>query len=542
VSRRIAIGIVCAMVGIGSVHAQDAVQSTAESQSAGSASLGGSVTSTSSTNVAGTSNAGGSSSGSVGVSASPPAAAGSSTPTGASAKFLANPSSAQNPYYGSVTMGAATPDTLKLSLDDAIQRGIAANLAITEARIQQQQTEAQQLESLNELLPSIKAEGSTGAHQYNLATLGFNTSIISKISGLFPNLNTANFSPIVKVDVTQADAALDWTVLDYAAITRYRAAKESSRAAFYNTQSSRGLVVLNVGNQYLRTLADQSQIESAQSLLRADETLLKQAQAEHEAGTAARLDELRARVQFQTQQQQVIAVENAYDKDLILLKRMIGVPVEQPIQLTDISPYADLEQMSIENARQLAYKSRQDYQGMQRQLRAAQLTRSAARYERLPTLTANGNYGVTGVTHGMYHGTFVAMGQLKLPIFKEAQFRGDAEVAQAQQNDTTSRFADLKQQIDQQLRDSLLDLNSAQTLVQVSQQNVDLATRVLSDANDRFAAGVEDNLPVVQAQATLSQAQSQLISDRLQYNQAKLGLARNLGIVDTQYQTYLHGK
>jgi outer membrane protein TolC len=142
----------------------------------------------------------------------------------------------------------------------------------------------------------------------------------------------------------------------------------------------------------------------------------------------------------------------------------------------------------------------------------------------------------------MYHGTFVAMGQLKLPIFKEAQFRGDAEVGQAQQNQTTSRFADLKQQIDQQLRDSLLDLNSAQTLVQVSQQNVDLATRALSDANDRFAAGVEDNLPVVQAQATLSQAQSQLISDRLQYNQAKLGLARNLGIVDTQYQTYLHGK
>ena len=55
---------------------------------------------------------------------------------------------------------------------------------------------------------------------------------------------------------------------------------------------------------------------------------------------------------------------------------------------------------------------------------------------------------------------------------------------------------------------------------------LDLATRALSDANDRFAAGVDDNLPVVQAQATLSQAQSQLIADTLTYNQAKLGLAR----------------
>jgi outer membrane protein TolC len=301
-------------------------------------------------------------------------------------------------------------------------------------------------------------------------------------------------------------------------------------------------VVLNVGNQYLQTVADQSQIDSAEALLRADEVLLKQAQAEHEAGTAARLDELRARVQYQTQQQKVIAAQNAFEKDQILLKREIGVPVEQKIQLTDTSPYADLEEMSIEDARRLAYHSRQDYQGSQHQVRSAQLTRSAARYERLPTLTASGNYGVTGLTHGLYHGTFVAMAELRLPLFKEAQFRGDADVAAAQESDAVNRLANLKQQIDQQLRDSLLDLSSAQALVHVSQQNVDLATRALSDANDRFSAGVEDNLPVVQAQATLSRAQSQLIADTLAYNQAKLGLARNLGIVDTQYQIYLHGK
>jgi outer membrane protein TolC len=465
--------------------------------------------------------------------------AGLTTP---SLQSLTNPSSAQNPYYGSVTMGTVSPETLHLTLDDAIQRGIQANLAITQARIQQQQSDAQRLQSLNSLLPSIKAEASTGAHQYNLTTFGFNAGILKQIAPLFPDVNFANFNPIVKVDVTQADAALDWTAGDLAAYTRYRAAKESLKAAYFNTQSSRGLVVLNVGNQYLKTLADQSQIDSAEALLRADEVLLKQAQAEHEAGTAARLDELRARVQYQTQQQKIIAAQNVFEKDKILLKREIGVPVEQAIQLTDTAPYADLEQMSIEDARRLAYQSRQDYQGMQRQVNSARLSRSAARYERLPTLTASGNYGVTGLTHGLYHGTFVAMGELKLPLFKEAQIRGDADVAEAQQVSTLNRQADLKQQIDQQLRDSLLDLNSSQALVRVSQQNVDLATRALSDAGDRFAAGVDDNLPVVQAQATLSQAQSQLIADTLTYNQAKLGLARNLGIVDTQYQTYLHGK
>lgn len=527
--------MVCAAMVCGGTHLR-----AQSSQSSGA--VGAPADATASNNAGTGDTSAGSATTSGSGSATPSSQATTASLNAPSPQSLLNPSSAQNPYYGSVTMGTVSPETLHLSLDDAIQRGIQANLALTQARIQQEQSDAQRLQALNPLLPSLKAEASTGAHQYNLEIFGFNPSLLAQIAPLFPDVNFANFNPIVKVDVTTADAALNWTVLDLAAITRYRSAKESLSAAFYNTQSSRGLVVLNVGNQYLKTLADHSQIDSADALLRADEVLLKQAQAEHEAGTAARLDELRARVQYQTQQQKVIAAQNTFEKDEILLKREIGVPVEQTIELTDTAPYADLEQMSIEDARRLAYQSRQDYQGMQRQVHAAQLTRSASKYERLPTLTAGGNYGVTGLTHGLYHGTFVAMGELQLPIFKEAQFRGDADVAAAQQSDALNRMADLKQQIDQQLRDSMLDLNSSQALVRVSQQNVDLSTRTLSDANDRFAAGVDDNLPVVQAQATLSQAQSQLIADTLSYNQAKLGLARNLGIVDTQYKTYLHGK
>jgi outer membrane protein TolC len=76
----------------------------------------------------------------------------------------------------------------------------------------------------------------------------------------------------------------------------------------------------------------------------------------------------------------------------------------------------------------------------------------------------------------------------------------------------------------------------------VAQSNVALTTREVEQANDRFVAGVDTNLALVQAQAALAGAQSQLINDTLQYNQAKLGLARNLGIVDTQYRTYLHGR
>jgi outer membrane protein TolC len=76
-------------------------------------------------------------------------------------------------------------------------------------------------------------------------------------------------------------------------------------------------------------------------------------------------------------------------------------------------------------------------------------------------------------------------------------------------------------------------------LVKVARSNLELATTELDQSTQRFSAGIDDNLPVVQAQSTLADAQTQYVNTVYQYNLAKLGLARNLGIIDTQYQAYL---
>ena len=128
-----------------------------------------------------------------------------------------------------------------------------------------------------------------------------------------------------------------------------------------------------------------------------------------------------------------------------------------------------------------------------------------------------------------------------MPIFQEAKFRGDSGVAAANLTSLNEQLAGLKEQINQQLRDSLLDVQSATELVRVARSNVELARKELEQTTDRFQAGVDDNLPVVQAQATLASAETNLVNTTAQHNEAKLGLARNLGIVDTQYATFLHG-
>jgi outer membrane protein TolC len=446
-------------------------------------------------------------------------------------------SSARNPYAGSVEAEALAPGVRRLSLNEAIDLGTKHNLALTLAGLNQKSAQAQKLQFENYLLPNISLHGEVGIHQYNLAAQGFRPALITQFG--IPPSQASQFPLVTKVNTRIGQINFSQALFTWSGWDAWRAAKANERAAYYSRQSSLGLVILNVGTAYLKVIAASSQVDYAQSLLNTDRTLLYQAHQEHLAGTVANLEELRARVQYQEQQQAVIVARDQLEKNKIALNREIGLPPQQQIQLTDAAPYADLAVMPLQDARREAYQNRQDFQRLKQQIIAATLEQRAIRHERYPSLSFSGNYGVTGVAGLVYHGTFTAMGTLNIPIFHEAKFRGDADVAQAQVEQLQSQMNDLTAAIDQQLRANLLDLNAAQQLVQVAKSSVTLAATALGQSTERFKAGVDTDLPVAQAQSTLAQAQTQYVNSIYQYNQAKLALARNLGVIDTQFKSYL---
>jgi outer membrane protein TolC len=137
------------------------------------------------------------------------------------------------------------------------------------------------------------------------------------------------------------------------------------------------------------------------------------------------------------------------------------------------------------------------------------------------------------------HSNFTAVGMLSLPLFREAKLRGDTEAAQANLDAVNAQLADLRGHIDQQVRSALLDVTATARLVEVARSNVDLATRALADETDRVNAGVDDNLPLVAAQATLAAAESGLVESLYQYNLSKLALARAAGVLEAQYRLFL---
>lgn len=450
-----------------------------------------------------------------------------------------NPSSASNPFYGSVTT-PRTDQTLHLSLDDAIRRGLETNLGLREAESQEKALKGERDEAVQRFLPTITLTGDTGFYQHNLAALGFSPSILGKFAHLFPGgAPPAGFSTITRDTLTEGMFHFDETLFSGPVIAGWKAAGAARRSAHYAKMTARGQTIENVAEAYLRAVADASEVANARANVTQAQAFLRDAHLAHLAGTVANLDELRARVELQAQQQSVIAAENALAKELILLKREIGIDPGQTVVLISSAPYDDLTVETLPELRALAYRSRQDYQNLANQVEGFKAIHAAYRSQRWPTLSFHGYYGTQTVSTVGTHGVMMAEGSLSFPIFREASIRGGEDASQAQLDAARADLASLREQIEVQLRSALLDVSSSRQLVEVARSNVDLATRALNDETLRVRAGVDTNLPLVAAQAALVQAQTSLVESVYQYNVSKLGLARAAGVLESEFHDYL---
>jgi outer membrane protein TolC len=438
------------------------------------------------------------------------------------------------PGPGGVQIEQPSDTPLPLSLDDAISLGLQRNVRLVYDRAKQKTVHGEELGVINALMPSLHATASTNSEELNLAALGFQPSEVAVFG-----LNPADFPFIVKVHVTQAMLTADQEFFDLPSYELYKGAKREADVVDLDVLTSRGDLILAVGEAYLQVLADQTSLSNAQAQELSAKTLFGQATDRRKAGVGTSLDELRAQVEYQQREQATIATDNQLAKDIIQLNRILGLPAGQKLELTDTAPFTELADMDLDRAKDTAYRHRKDYLSIQAQIQVADRELRAVRYQRLPTLAFNGFYGVVGETTGLYHGAFVAQGTLKFPIFREAGQRGEEEQVGAQLTSLRQRESDLRVTVDAQIRASMLDVQATDQLVKVAQSNVQLAQQELSDEQERFKAGVEDNLAVVDAQASVTSAQQQLVQALYQYNVAKLNLARNTGVVETRYRTYL---
>ena len=430
-------------------------------------------------------------------------------------------------FQGSVPKGKASADVIELSLDDAIERGLQANLGIILSGTQTAGARAQRLSQLQTLLPSIDFNAKEAVLQTDLPAEGLRIPGFPKIIG-----------PFSYQDVR---ANMTWSVVNISSLRNYLAARHNFAAAQLSADDARDLVVLTVGNAYLLVLADQTEVSSVEAQVATAKVSLDQAVANHQAGTAPLLDELRARVDYQSLEQQLIAAQNALEKDKLALKRTIGLPLDQSFNLTDKAPYAPYDALDANALIKQAKENRKDLAALVEVAASAADKRKAATAARFPTVEADADYGDIGATLGHSHGTVDATATLSVPVFAEFALRGQAELAQAELDTARAQLSDKQAQVEADVRDALLDIAAAQKQVQVAQSSMDLANEALKEAQERYANGVSDNLAVSQAQQSVAQADNQYVASLYRHNVAKLSLARALG-AGADYRKYVGGK
>ena len=436
----------------------------------------------------------------------------------------------QSPFAGSVPEGQATSAVLPLSFKEAIDRALRNNLGLLIGSDNLLAARGQRWQELSHLLPNVSAAATQSATQIDLAALGFRFR--------FPGV-----SPVVgPIGTFDARAYVSAPIFDWHAIERERGARAREAAAQYNYKDARELVVLATGNVYLLTISAAARVDAAQAQLETAQALFSRARDQQTAGVSPAIDSLRAQVEFQARQQQLIVARNDYAKQKLQLARTIGLPPGQEFNLTDKAPYQPLIPMGIEEALRRAYQDRPDYQVATQQVLSAEHFRSAATAEHYPTIGFSGNYGAAGVNIGNSHGVFLAGATLEIPIFAGGRAHADALQAEATLRQTRQQLANLRAQIDYEVRSALLDLNAAADQVEVAKTSLDLANQTLEQARDRFTAGVADNLEVVQAQEVLASANENYIASLYAHNVAKVALAQAIGFAEQGVKQYLEGK
>ena len=435
-----------------------------------------------------------------------------------------------SPFAGSVSGQKVTAETLPLTIKDAIQLGLKYNLGLILSNEGNEAARGARIKALSQLLPSLSARIGESVQQVSLAQFGF------------PATLTGGKEVIGPFAYFDARAVFSQSVFDYTALQNNRAATENVKSAHLDYQNSRDLVVLVSGASYLQADAAASRVDAAQAELKTATTVYNQAVDMKAAGVVPAIEVLRAQVQMQAQQQRLLAAKNEFERSKLSLARVIGLPTGQAFTLADQIPYAPLPPLTLEEELKRAYESRADYKAAESRVRVAELERKAAVGERLPTLKVNADYGDIGSHPDKSNGTFTAAAGLSIPIFQGGRAKGDIVQADSLLKQRQSELDNLRGQIEYDLRTAFLDVQTAADQIEVATSSLKLAHEQLQQSQDRFAAGVADNLEVVQSQQAVAVADENYISSLYAHNYAKLSLVRAVGVAESAVMNFLGGK
>jgi outer membrane protein len=411
---------------------------------------------------------------------------------------------------------------IQLTLHDAVALALKQNPQVQIGVLQAAEAKQDQNIARADLLPQAQLNVSDSVNRANLETA---------FGRPFPGF-PQHLGPFQVFNAGPSGTA---PILDFAAWSRLHAARENTSAAHAGEQSIREDMVLQTVSQYLSALRAAAEVKAAQARIDLAQALYNQAADLQKNGAGTGIDTLRANVELQNEKQVLIAAQTQYDVALFGLARLLSLDPHQPIQLSDATSFFETPQFAIEGSIDRAYQVRPEMMQIDARLRAAQANRHAANDERLPSIRAAGSWDYQGLSISTGIPVYQYQVGAVVPLFTGGRIHAETSKADLEIKKVEQQRDDLRNQIALEVKTAAAQLESARHQVEVANLGIQLSQEEVTQARDRFAAGVANNIEVVQAQDALSRASDNQIAALYQFNQARADLARAIGQMESLY-------
>jgi outer membrane protein len=434
--------------------------------------------------------------------------------------WAAQASSVPIPPRASIATDPTSVVLAPLTLEQALQAAFAhqAELAIA----QEQVIEADALTRAREagLHPHLSLTAMQSELSINLAALGFRP-------GILPQLHTTLVGPYNNFDMRlHATQALYQPEL----AEQVQVSRSRTRQAALQARLVREHIASLVHIAYLATLRAELSLAAVQADAALADSLHKLARDQHRLGLGTGLDVTRAATRVATTQARLAAAEQACRSSHLRLQRLVGVPLTAVTPITGTLQPGLPELPSTPDALRIASAQRLEKQLLAEQLRGDEHAVGAAAAARLPRVSLYGEYGLSGNTPTsndlLTHSVGVGV---ELPIFDGGLSTSQTQAAQSRLRQDQLRLYDLEQQIELDVRTAFTELTSTQAQASAAAQALELAQRELKMTQDRYRAGLGDNLEVLAAQDSLSHARDLHLSALCLQQAARINLAAALG-------------
>jgi outer membrane protein len=415
---------------------------------------------------------------------------------------------------------AAAP--LRLTLREAVTLALQQNPEVAIANLNLARSEQERTLARADLLPNVSISASERVVRANTET-----SFGMKFPG-FPG----HIGPFWSID---AGPQVSVPVFDLSLWHHWEAARHAVRAANADVVSARERNAELVVSQYLGALRAAADVDAARSRLDLARALFDLASDLQKTGAGTGIDTLRANVEYQNERQHVAQSQTTLKVALYGLSRLLNVDPQRSIELADTASFFETPEFTADDSLARAYETRPEMKSIAAQIQAASLERRAARDEHLPKVSVGGRWSLQGLTPDSTIPVYAFQATVEMPLFTGGRLEAQSALAGVEVKRLGQVQTDVRNQIAFEVRSALAELESAHTEVEAARLGVTLANESVRQAQDRFRAGVANNIEVVTAQNDLSRANDNQINALYRYNQSRGDLARATGQMESLY-------